>query len=93
MSRAPHRLLRNALLDGWHHAAAVADEAAYFSAMDSGAVYLGTDPDERWSKQAFRAWARPQFARGAAWAFTPFGRQVIGWLLIPLGVLFLFAAF
>jgi SnoaL-like domain len=66
----------NAFLDGWHHAAAVADEAAYFTAMDSGAVYLGTDPGERWSKQAFHDWARPQFATGSAWAFTPVGRQV-----------------
>ena len=66
----------NAILDAWHHAAAVADEAAYFGAMDSGAVYLGTDPEERWSKQAFHEWAKPQFARGSAWAFTPFGRHV-----------------
>jgi SnoaL-like domain len=66
----------NAFLDRWHHAAAVADETAYFAAMDSGAVYLGTDPGERWSKQAFHEWARPQFASGSAWAFTPVGRQV-----------------
>ena len=66
----------NTFLDAWHHAADVADEAAYFGAMDSGAVYLGTDPGERWSKQAFRDWAHPQFARGSAWDFTPFGRQV-----------------
>ena len=66
----------NTLLDAWHRAAAVGDEKAYFGAMDSGAVYLGTDPDERWSKQAFHEWAKPQFARGSAWAFTPFGRHV-----------------
>ena len=66
----------NALLDGWHHAAAVADEAAYFGAMDPDAVYLGTDPGERWSTTEFREWARPQFARGSAWAFTPYDRHV-----------------
>ena len=64
------------VLDAWHHAAAVADEPAYFGAMDSSAVYLGTDPDERWSTGAFREWARPQFARGSAWAFTPYDRHV-----------------
>ena len=66
----------NAFLDRWHHAAAIADEAAYFDAMDSTAVYLGTDPDERWSKQAFHEWAKPHFASGSAWDLTPFGRHV-----------------
>ena len=66
----------NTFLDAWHHAAAVAAESTYFAAMDSDAVYLGTDPGERWSKQAFRDWAKPYFARGKAWAFTPFGRHI-----------------
>lgn len=66
----------NTFLDAWHHAAAVADEAAYFNAMDSGSVYLGTDPEEFWSKQAFRDWAKPQFAKGTAWDLRPFGRHV-----------------
>ena len=72
----------NAFLDGWHHAAAVAAESTYFAAMDSDAVYLGTDPGERWSKAAFREWAKPYFARGKAWAFTPFDRHVT---LAPAG--------
>jgi len=66
----------NTLLDSWHHAAAVADETAYFGALDSTAVYLGTDPGERWSKEEFHEWAKPQFAKGSAWAFVPFGRHV-----------------
>jgi len=66
----------NTFLDRWHHAAAVSDEAAYFGALDSTAVYLGTDPDERWSKQAFHEWAKPHFARKSAWDLTPFGRHV-----------------
>jgi hypothetical protein len=66
----------DSLLDHWHHAAAVADERAYFGALDSSAVYLGTDPGERWSKQAFHAWAKPQFDKGSAWAFVPFDRHV-----------------
>ena len=73
----------DSLLNGWHHAAAVADEKAYFGAMDSSAVYLGTDPGERWSKQAFHDWAKPQFDKGSAWAFVPFDRHIT---LGPQGV-------
>ena len=66
----------NAFLDNWHHAAAVADEAAYFDALDSTAIYLGTDPGERWTKQSFHEWAKPEFAKGSAWDLTPFDRHI-----------------
>lgn len=66
----------NAFLDAWHHAAAVAAESSYFAALDSDAVYIGTDPEEHWSKQAFREWAKPYFSAGKAWAFTPFNRHI-----------------
>lgn len=65
-----------ALLDGWHDAAARADENAYFSALASDAVFMGTDATERWSKDAFRAYAHPHFAKGKAWAFRAVRRAV-----------------
>lgn len=65
-----------ALLDGWHDAAARADESAYFSALASDAVFMGTDATERWSKDAFRAYAHPHFAKGKAWAFRAVRRSV-----------------
>jgi CubicO group peptidase (beta-lactamase class C family)/ketosteroid isomerase-like protein len=65
-----------ALLDGWHDAAARADENAYFSALASDAVFMGTDATERWSKDAFRAYAHPHFAKGKAWAFRATRRTV-----------------
>lgn len=64
----------NVLIDNWHHAAAVADEDIFFGSLDSKAVYLGTDPSERWLKHEFIAWGMKYFERDTAWAFTPYNR-------------------
>jgi ketosteroid isomerase-like protein len=67
----------NRVVDGWHDAAAKADESRYFDAMTSDAVFLGTDSSERWDKKSFREFAHPYFAKGKAWTFTPRERHVI----------------
>jgi len=64
------------ILDDFHRAAAEADEARYFGHFAPEAVFLGTDPSERWTVEAFRRWAKPYFARKSAWAFTPRDRHV-----------------
>jgi SnoaL-like protein len=64
------------VVDGWHDAAARADEAAYFGAFAPNAVFLGTDATERWSLDAFRAYAHPHFAKGKAWSFKSVRREV-----------------
>lgn len=64
------------VLDDWHDAAARADEARYFSHFTADAVFLGTDPDERWPLAAFRAYAHPHFAKGKAWKFRATVRDV-----------------
>jgi ketosteroid isomerase-like protein len=66
----------HAVLDDWHRAAAAADEARYFSHFTSDAIFLGTDKTERWDLRAFQAFARPIFAKGKAWTFTPVRRDV-----------------
>lgn len=66
----------NTVLDDWHKAAAQADEARYFGYFTSDAVYLGTDGTERWTRDEFRAWARPYFSQGKAWNFTSLRRHV-----------------
>lgn len=66
----------NAMLDGWHDAAAKADEARYFGAMAPEFVFLGTDATERWDLPSFRAFAHPYFAKGKAWTFVPRERHV-----------------
>jgi hypothetical protein len=64
-----------AVLDDWHAAAAAADEERYFGHMTENAVFLGTDPTERWTKAQFRAYAHPYFARRKAWSFRAVRRD------------------
>ncbi|OJT19779.1 DUF4440 domain-containing protein [Archangium sp. Cb G35] len=73
---ATHTAAVNAVLDDWHKAAAQADEARYFGYFTPDAVYLGTDGTERWTRDEFRAWAKPYFSKGKAWSFTAVSRHV-----------------
>lgn len=66
----------SAVLDGFHAAAARADEEAYFGLLAPNAVFIGTDATERWDKAAFRAFAHPYFAAGTGWTYTPRNRHV-----------------
>ena len=72
----------NTMLDGWHDAAAKADETRYFGAMAPEFIFLGTDATERWDVASFRTFAHPYFAKGTAWTFVPRDRHVI---LSPAG--------
>ncbi|MBI1191401.1 MAG: hypothetical protein GC200_12065 [Tepidisphaera sp.] len=63
-------------IDALHEAAAKAQEARYFGLYAPGAIFLGTDPTERWTAEAFHEWAKPYFARGSAWTYTPKERHV-----------------
>lgn len=65
-----------AVLDGFHAAAAAADEEKYFAFFAPDAVFLGTDATERWTKDEFRRWAQPYFARGKAWTYRPKSRWI-----------------
>lgn len=74
------------MLDDFHDAAAHADEARYFGHFADNAVFLGTDPSERWSAAEFRAWAKPYFQREEAWTYHAVERHVeiapgaqVGW--------------
>ena len=64
------------VLDGWHAAAAAADEEKYFSYFTTDAVFLGTDATERWTRDEFRKWAHPYFAKGKAWSFKAVSRWI-----------------
>lgn len=66
-----------AALDAWHLAAAQCDEARYFGLMTTQAIFLGTDPEERWTKAEFQAWASPYFKRGKAWTFKAVRRRLV----------------
>lgn len=75
-AQAPAEKAVAAVLDDWHLAAAQADEGRYFGHLAEGAVFLGTDPGERWTKAAFQTWAHPIFQRGKAWSFKATRRAV-----------------
>jgi ketosteroid isomerase-like protein len=75
-AQAPAEGPVSALLDDWHLAAAQADEGRYFGHLAEGAVFLGTDATERWTKPAFQAWAHPIFQRGKAWSFRATRRAI-----------------
>ena len=64
------------LLTAWHHAAAVADAKTYFGMLAPDAVFLGTDPGERWTKPEFVAMASPYFKRPSAWVYVATRRWV-----------------
>lgn len=64
------------VLDALHEAAATADEDTYFGLFTHDAVFIGTDPSERWDLDAFRAFAAPHFEEAPAWAYTPVERHV-----------------
>lgn len=63
-------------LDLWHMAASEHQEDAYFSLMTKDAVFLGTDPRERWTKAEFQKWAHPIFAKGKGWTIKSVKRAV-----------------
>ena len=65
----------NAFVDEWHQDAAQA-RPAFFDKIAADGIYIGTDKTERWTKEVFREWAKPAFARPTAWAFTPLHRNV-----------------
>ncbi len=65
-----------ALLDRLHLSAATADEAAYFGCYTPHAVFLGTDPDERWTIPQFRDYARRSFAEGRGWKYLVTRRAI-----------------
>ncbi len=64
------------VLDAFHAAAAAANEEKYFSLLTPDAVFLGTDPTERWTREEFRKWAHPHFANGKGWTYKAKARWI-----------------
>ena len=65
-----------AALDDFHDAATRADEERYFGHFAPDGVFLGTDATERWTRDEFRKWAHPYFAKGKAWSFRARARWI-----------------
>lgn len=66
----------DSLMNEWHRAAAKADDDSFFGMMTPDAIYIGTDPGERWKRDELRAWSAKYFERESAWDFTPKSRNI-----------------
>lgn len=67
----------DAVLDGWHAAAAASDLERYLGLMTEDAIFLGTDATERWDRSQLRAYAEAPFAAGRGWRMRSIRRDVI----------------
>jgi hypothetical protein len=74
-SEASYKKQVGAFLDEWHDDAAHS-RMAYFDKIAAHGVYIGTDKTERWTRDEFKAWAKPHFAKPSAWAFKAINRNV-----------------
>jgi hypothetical protein len=63
------------MLNNWHIAAAQANFETYFSYTSTNFIFLGTAPNERWTKSEFMAFSKPYFDKGKAWDFKPSNRN------------------
>ena len=75
----------NAVLADFHDAAAKADFDRYFAHFAPEGVFLGTDATERWSLEAFKAFAKPHFDSGKGWAYRSTQRAVTLAPVVALG--------
>ncbi len=66
----------DALLTNWHLAASNADFDAYFGALSDESIFIGTQADEVWDKQAFQDFSQPYFDKGEAWDFRTKYRNI-----------------
>jgi len=65
------------LLDGFHQAASQADGERYFGYFHEDGVFIGTDKEERWTLQEFKAFADPYFSKGKGWTYVPGERHIM----------------
>ena len=76
MDNTPDIAAIDTVLDGFHNAASKADGATYFGYFHKDGVFLGTDKNERWSVEAFKAFAEPYFSKGKGWTYVSTARNI-----------------
>ena len=59
----------DSLMNKWHTDVAIFDFDNYFGFMAKDFIFLGTDPNERWSKLEFKNYCKPHFDRKSTWDF------------------------
>lgn len=65
----------NKFIDVWHLAASEANFDSYFNKMDENSNFIGTAPEERWTKKQFQDFSKPFFDKGKAWDFKSKSRN------------------
>lgn len=70
--QTPVREAVAAVLDQFHQEASEGDWNAYFDLLSDDAVFLGTDVNERWTKEVFRSYASGR----NGWTYTPMERNI-----------------
>ncbi len=65
----------NQIINLWHQNAANAVFDAYFGITTDDFIFLGTAPEERWTKNEFMEFCRPYFDKKTTWDFTPSNRK------------------
>ncbi len=70
------QMVIDSLINAWHHAAAIADQNAFFGCMATDAIYIGTDATERWTKDELQEWSKDYFETKSAWDFKPLSRNI-----------------
>ncbi|SDR97690.1 nuclear transport factor 2 family protein [Christiangramia echinicola] len=66
----------NKTIGKWHKAASEANFENYFKLMTDDAIFIGTDPTEKWNLPEFKKFSRPYFASGKAWSFSTLDRDL-----------------
>lgn len=74
-SKPDPKIQLDKLMDDWHAAASQANFDGYFGPMDDAFIFLGTAPDERWTKKEFEEFSKPYFDKGQAWDFKASNRK------------------
>lgn len=64
------------IINKWHQDASEANFDSYFSAIDSIAVIIGTDPTEYWTTEQYKDFCKRHFDKGKAWDFKPLERNI-----------------
>jgi hypothetical protein len=72
---AAYRKQINAFIDEWHDDAAHA-RMAYFDKIAPNGIYIGTDKNELWNREQFKAWAKSYFDGKSAWSFKSTKRNI-----------------
>ena len=63
-------------LDNWHKFAAVENRKEYFNAIADDGIYIGTAPEEYWTKEEFYKWSEPYFLSKKTWNFEVLSRKI-----------------